>query len=162
MKTINKFIGAIIAVSLMSTAVYADSLLFSGGGASTVSKSTTTVGANVEYEVSLAKDIGVSLSQGFGYSDSQGSKFVGDTGIGMHYYIGHARLRPFFGGSVSADYGATSLKWNVTPEVGVRYYINKDSAFLFGKVGYDFLLSGRSLNAGDSIAYKLGLGISFK
>lgn len=106
----------------------------------------------------------VSLRQSVVYSDAggPGRSLDGNTAIAYDYLFDAGqdqRVVPYVGASIGYKYGdSTDDSITAGLEAGAKYYVN-DTTFIFGQVGYDFLLK-ESFGDG-SFAYSLGVGFRF-
>lgn len=151
----------IITIGLLALTVstQASTLTLSGSGeTSTKGSHETTGGLNVGYFVGVGSSFEVGGAQSLTFND----KFGGSTKVGGYFLPFHGRLQPYLAGLVGATYGNGQTLWSATPKVGVRFYPNKNyDVFVFGDVGYDFVLANRRLVGSDTVNYSAGMGMKF-
>lgn len=127
-------------------------------------ETTFSVQGQLGYYLDQAGQHEVSVRQGLIFSDAggPGSSLDGSTAIGYDYHFDFGQdqpIVPFLGASIGYRYGdATDDSWIAGLEGGAKYYVN-DTTFIFGKVGYDFLLQ-ESFGDG-AFNYSLGVGFRF-
>jgi hypothetical protein len=140
-------------------------LTLSGQGANDNDFNGASAGINFQlgYYLDQAGQHEVSLRQGFNWSDSfgPGSSMDGSTAIvyDYHFDLGADQpIVPFVGASIGYTYGdSTDDSIIAGLEGGAKYYVNT-TTFIYGRVGYDFLLKE---SFGDG-AFNYGLGIGFR
>lgn len=159
-KFIKLVIGAFLAVILV-TSVSADSFTLGGGGASNLKSHDNAVGLSATYGITLTKNTEFRISQGISYADATSSHWSGETLLGGRYYVPISkRFVPFAGVDAGAEYGQVNLGWKAIPSAGVRVFLN-DSVFVEGSAGYSFRFTGRTVERGDDVVYKILLGFKF-
>ena len=114
------------------------------------------------YYLDEASQHEVSVRQTVIFSDvGAGGSLDGATSIGYDYHFDFGQdqpIVPFIGAQVGYRYGdATNDSITAGFEGGAKYYVN-DTTFIFGKIGYDFLLKE---SFGDG-AFNYALGIGFR
>lgn len=134
-------------------------LTLAGSGSVVNDLKDNAFGLSGDLGLYLSDAIKISVEQGVAYS-SMGDSAVGETGVGLTYNIQHKKLGalvPFLGGHAVALYGNTPLTWAAGPVGGLKFYVAK-KAFLYGKVGYNFMLNGPK---NDALNYGIGVGFNF-
>lgn len=158
---LKNIIIALIGTVLVVNTVKADNLSVAGGGGTNLKTHNSSVGLNLTYGLAVTTNFEARLSQGFGFANAQGTKFTGDTSVGVRYYVPVAKsVKPYAGVSAGALYGDTSLTWNAGPEAGVRFFVN-NRVFVDAGASYQFVLTGRTVEKTDSILYKIAVGWTF-
>lgn len=107
----------------------------------------------------LTKEVEAGVRQGLGWGSSgNNSSWNGSTRVYADYNIDMDRLVPFVGLSAGYNYGDdTADGWIGGPEGGLKYFINS-TTFIYGQVGYDFILD-QDFDEGNFV-YSVGLGVN--
>lgn len=157
----NIILALTVAVLAVTSAI-ADDFSLGGSGNTGLKNHNTSAAISASYGLQLDQHVQLRLTQGVGYSYNGGSSFTGSTLVGPRYLFNFTkRIQPFVGVDAGAvAYGNSSLTWGVEPNGGLRFAITKD-VFADLSVGYQFTLSGRTIQNGDNLLYALKLGFSF-
>lgn len=137
-------------------------LRLDGHGASDKDFDNNSLGASAQVGYFFTDALQVNLRQGLSWDKVQGigSDWSGSTGVGIDYefQIGD-QWRPYVGASLGYTYGDdVDESWVAGVEGGVKYYVNA-STFVFGQIGYNWLLDDSASDGG--FGYGLGIGFNF-
>ncbi|WP_428940036.1 outer membrane beta-barrel protein [Fontivita pretiosa] len=137
-------------------------LTLSGTGGSDTDFEATSFGAEGELGYYAVENLELYLRQAISYADAEGtdSTWDGSTRVGAAYNFALSDdWRPYAGANIGYRYGdLTDDSWIAGLEAGLKYYVNT-TTFVFGQVGYDFLLEE---SFGDGVwVYSLGIGFNF-
>jgi hypothetical protein len=170
----NKLIATVVAiVSLSGVLCAADTvsttdsspvghlnLTLSGNGLSDLKTHDNGIGVTLglSQEGLVWEPLEAGVRQSIAYQ-SEGNDVQGRTALFGDWNVPVAKkLVAFVGWQADGTYGqGTSFTWRTGPEGGLKLFV-ADNAYLFGRVNYDLKLNG---NAGDSVAYTLGIGLRF-
>ncbi len=133
-----------------------------GSGASGSGLTNNSFGITGSYGWYQSKALLFSVRQSINWADSDksSSSTNGSTRVAADYHFNtNGRLRPFIGANTGYIYGdGVQDSWEIGPEVGVKYYVNK-TTFLLAQTEYQF--HTRNDFKEGSWVHTVGLGFNF-
>jgi outer membrane protein W len=139
-------------------------LTLSGSAANGPDFDAVTISAAAKFEYAIADNFTIGAKQAIGYTDAgaASSALNASTSIGTWYHFGFDNFVPYIGANLGYTYGdAVSDTWFLSPEAGVKYYVNEET-FVFLSVEYQWFFDDTdeiddSFSDGQFI-YQLGVG----